>query len=145
MSTEKDNSEEEFEFFDKAAKEAAELDAKIEENMEDGVFNECALDEMGLNEKEEFYYVLIKDSVVEEAEIIAYDSSHYDLVDKLHKIIEEENDLRQKENDRPSSLMERKHPDFRVYWSMLEPKEIKKENELIRFGDGRISYRIEEL
>jgi len=126
----KDDSEKEFEFFENAAKESAEEEHVIDESMHE----DPALG----------YFVLIKDSIMEESEILDHSDSHYILVDKLEEIVEEENEIRQKENDRPSSLMERKHPDFRRYWKMLEEMEIK-EKEIIRFGDGRISYRVEEL
>lgn len=129
MGKEVDNSEDEFDFFENAAREA-EMEELDGEDMEDVTLG---------------HFVLIKDSVVDEAEILEYSDEHYSLFDKLEEIIKQENEERQKENDRPSSLMERKHPDYRVYWSMLEEKEMKSEKELIRFGDGRISYRIEEL
>jgi len=101
--------------------------------------------------KEEFeepnfgYFILIKDSITEEAEILNFSDNHYDLIDKLESLIKKENSLIKEENEIPPSVMQRKHSKDRTFKPFFKPEETKREKEIIRFSNGRIKYRIEEL
>lgn len=99
------------------------------------------------NESDLSTFVLIKDSIFEESQIIDSSHSHHEMLDVLNSLVEAENEKRTEDNNRPLTLMERKHPDYKCYWPMLEQMETKENNkrEIIRFGDGKISYRIEEV
>lgn len=91
------------------------------------------------------YFVTIRDSVFEESSIIDNGDDYVDLIERLDIKIEELNNLRIIDNDRPSTLMEKKHSGNRVYWKMFENIETINDKEIIRYSDGRESYRIEEV
>jgi len=90
-------------------------------------------------------FVLIKDSITDEAVILSHSDSHHELMEELEEILEEENKIRKEENNRPNTLMESKHPKERYYYSMFKEIETTKDKEIIKYGDERTIYRIEEL
>lgn len=95
--------------------------------------------------EEESYFLLIKDSNSKEAEIIKLDYEFNDLIDTLTDIIKNENLLIEKENNRPNSLMESKHSDFRIKHTLYEEVDTLNNKELIRYTNGEYTYRIEEI
>lgn len=91
------------------------------------------------------HFIIIKDSLLAEAEVLKYSSDYDEILDFLLLILKEENFKREVKNKRPDSIMERKHPGFKGSLPMVLLVESKKENEKIRYSDGRVNFRIERV